>query len=299
MAVQRRQILGYTARDGFEVDSLLTTPPAPTEEDLLSIPIIINIHGVLGNFLARGTPKIFPSVMLERGYSTLSINTRMAFLGQITGTGIFERAFDDVACSVETLEKEGFENIYILGYSMGANIAVDYMSCCSDSPVKGLILEGCSYSLPESQKKRLDKWGSIPSYDDIYKKAKSILKPTPETSKNDQTFVVYRAWGESFNPSDVEIFTYKTWWFMRSPESAHAKTCDIIGDVSVPVLFINGANDDIVFAGEPERLTEILKRSGNCEVKIEYIPDAGHDCMENPDASADIIYRWIKDLESR
>ncbi|WP_462137663.1 alpha/beta hydrolase family protein [Candidatus Mycalebacterium sp.] len=294
MGFKRRQLLSYKARDGFEIDSLLTTPAAEDEDALRRIPVIINIHGVLGNFLARGTPKIFPSVMLERGYSTFSINTRMAFMGQIFGTGIFDKAWEDVECAVEVLSKEGFENIYIMGYSMGANIAVDYIDRRPDSPVKGLILEGCSPSLPESQKSRLDKWGSIPAYNDIYKKAKSVLKPDPETSKNDQIFVIYRAWGESLTPVDIEMFTYKTWWFMRSPDAERAKTKNIIGAVAAPVLFLNGANDDIVFAGEPEKLKDILNKSGNSNVEIEYIPDAGHDCLDNPEYCADVMDRWIR-----
>lgn len=298
MAVQRRQILRYAAHDGFEIDSLLTTPEAASEEDLRKIPVIINIHGVLGNFLARGTPRIFPPLMLEKGYSTLSINTRMASLGQILGTGIFHEAAADVECSVEVLKKEGFKSIYILGYSMGANIAVDYATGCSEPSVKGLILEGCSYSLPESQKKRLDKWGSIPGYDRICKKAETILAPDPANSKNDQIFVVYRAWGNSLNPSHVEIFTYKTWWFMRSPHAARAKTCDIIDKVAVPALFINGKNDDIVFADEPRKLKEIMNGAGNGAVTVEYIPDAKHDCMENPEVSAEVIDKWIKKVEN-
>lgn len=292
----KNRILSYEARDGFKVDALLTTPPA-SGGDLRRIPVIINIHGVLGNFLARGTPKIFPPLMLARGYSTFSINTRMAFLGQIMGTGVFPKAAWDVERSVEILLGEGFKNIYILGYSMGANIAVDYMVSSPRSPVKGLILEGCSYSLPESQKKRLDRWGGIPRYDDIFSKARSVLGNDPESSNNDQIFVVYRAWGDSLNPSDVEMFTYKTWWFMRGPEAARAKTCDIISGVSAPVLFIHGAKDDIVFAEEPERLREILNRSGNGAVDVSFIPEAAHDCMENPDFAADVIDRWIRKVE--
>ena len=299
MAVKGSRILSYEARDGFKVDALLTTPHGADAADLRRIPVIINIHGVLGNFLARGTPKIFPSVMLARGYSTLSINTRMAFLGQIMGTGIFPEAAWDVECSVRALTKEGFENIYILGYSMGANIAVDYVDRSPDSPVKGLILEGCSYSLPESQKKRLDRWQSIPRYDDVCSKARMVLGAEPEISKNDQIFIIYRAWGDSLNPSDVEMFTYKTWWFMRGPEAARAKTCDIMDGVSVPVLFIHGADDDIVFPDEPRRLAEILKAAGNSAVDTTYVPDAAHDCMENPDFSADVIDGWIKNIEGR
>jgi len=298
MAVQRRQILRYVARDGFEIDALLTTPEAATGEDLRKIPVIINVHGVLGNFLARGTPKIFPSAMLAKGYSTLSINTRMASLGQILGAGIFHKAARDIECSVRFLQKEGFQSIYILGYSMGANIAVDYAAGSREPPpVKGLILEGCSYSLPESQEKRLDKWGSIPDYRNIFRKAKTVLGSDPEDSRNDQIFVIYRAWGDSLNPSDVEIFTYKTWWFMRSPSAERAKTCDIIGNVAVPTLFINGADDEIVFAGEPEKLKEIMNGAGNTKVEIQYIPDAGHDCMENPETSAETIDKWIKKTE--
>lgn len=297
MGFKRRQILSYKARDGFEIDSLLTTPAAENEYILRRIPIIVNIHGVLGNFLARGTPKIFPSVMLERGYSTFSINTRMAFMGQILGTGIFDKAWDDVERSVEVLGKEGFENIYIMGYSMGANLAVDYMARRPDSPVKGLILEGCSSSLPESQKNRLDKWRSIPAYDEIYKKAKSVLKPDPGTSKNDQIFVIYRAWGESLTPADVEMFTYKTWWFMRSPDAERARTMNIIGAVTVPVLFINGANDNIVFSGEPEKLKGVLDKFGNGDVEVKYIPGAGHDCLDNPEYCADVIDKWIRKRE--
>lgn len=292
----KNRILSYEARDGFKIDALLTTPPA-SAGDLLRIPVIINIHGVLGNFLARGTPKLFPPLMLARGYSTFSINTRMAFLGQIMGTGIFPKAAWDVARSVEILVKEGFQNIYILGYSMGANIAVDYIAASPGSPVKGLILEGCSYSLPESQKKRLDRCDSIPRYDDIAAKARSVLGSDPESSDNDQIFVVYRAWGDSLNPSDVEMFTYKTWWFMRGPEAERAKTCDIISGVSVPALFIHGAEDNIVFADEPEQLRGIMNRAGNRAVDISFIPGAAHDCMENPDFAADVIDGWIRKIE--
>ncbi len=290
---KQRNLLTFTTRDGFEVNALLTTPKFETDSELFENPIIINVHGVLGNFLARGTPQILPPALLAKGVSTLSINTRLGYLGQILGEGIFDKSDQDIEESVKVLVEMGFKNIYILGYSLGANLAVYYTTKTQDRNIKGLILEGCSYSLPESQRKRLERNNSIPQYEDIYKRAKQILGPDPRDDINDQVFIVYRAWGNSFNPVDIEMFTYRTWWFMRSPEAVYAKTCDLIDQLNLPILFIHGKDDDVVDPAEPKQLMNILEESGNKEIELVYIPDAKHDCMENPEATIDAITGWI------
>lgn len=298
MQTRQRRLLSYYTDDDFRIDALLMSPDFKTIEELFNTPIIINVHGVLGNFLARGTPKILPPAMMEKGYSTLSINTRMGFFGQIFGEGIFTDTVRDIEESVKVLESEGFNNIYVLGYSLGANLAVYYSYKNPDSPVKGLILEGCSYSLPESQKKRLDRWNSIPKYDDIYRRAKMILGNNPEDKMKDQIFIVYRAWGPTFNPVDIEMFSYRTWWHMRSPEAVFAKTCDLISEITVPVLFLHGMNDEIVEPSEAYALVDILKKAGNKRVEISMVPEAGHDCMENPDVMVDSIVKWLKSVNN-
>ena len=294
MIEEQKELLTYKTDDGFEVNSLLITPGFKSEKELYDNPIIINVHGVLGNFLARGTPQIMPPALKEKGISTLSVNTRMAFLGQIMGDGIFPDTISEMKETVNLLKKEGFKNIYMLGYSLGANVAIYYATQTKRHGIKGLILEGCSYSLPDSQKRRLEKNKSIPSYNDIYGRAKEILGNDPYNYKNDQIFIVYRAWGDTFNPEHIEMFTYRTWWYMRSPDADYAKTCDLISGINIPVLFIHGKEDDVVDTWEPKELKKILNESGNKDVKLKYIPGAKHDCMENPKATIDTIYKWIK-----
>lgn len=299
MIAKQRRLLTYNSPDGFEINALLTTPEFKNEGEMYKKPVIINVHGVLGNFLARGTPQILPPMLLERGISTLSINTRMGFLGQIFGEGIYHEAGQDIEESVKLLTKQGFENIYVLGYSLGANLAVHYLTQSDCEEVKGVILEGCSYSLPDSQKRRLAKYGSIPQYDAIYERARQILGQDPISSRNDQLFIVYKAWGNSYGPGDIEIFSYRTWWFMRSPEADFAKTYKHISKVRIPVLFIHGENDDIVDHWEPEKLKGILDESGNNNVTLTYIPDARHDCMENPKTTTDVITAWLSNGGTR
>ncbi|NIP31937.1 MAG: hypothetical protein GTN59_15795, partial [Candidatus Dadabacteria bacterium] len=64
--------------------------------------------------------------------------------------------------------------------------------------------------------------------------------------------------------------------------------------IKIPVLFINGKVDDIVFGWEPRDLKKILERAGNANVKLKFIPDAKHDCMENPKATISAISSFVK-----
>ena len=293
MVPRQRKLYNFNAPDGFLINAVLVSGEFKNTKELYNSPIVLIVHGVLGHFLARGTPRLLPNALVERGISSLSINTRLAFTGQIFGGGIFDDSVLDIDAAVDALTEEGFKKIYVLGWSLGANITVYYAVRGAHKNVKGIILEGCSSSLPLSHKRRLDKWGSIPSYEHIYEIAKKVLKPDPSETKNDRIFVVYRAWGPSFNPSDCEMFSYRTWWYMRSPEAQNAKTNEIIAGVKVPVLFIHGEQDDVVAADEVKELLGILKKAGNGKTELRFIPGAKHDCMENPSFTVDTVVEWI------
>ena len=296
MVPKQKRVLSFSAEDGFLVNALFLSGEFKREKDLYEAPVVLLVHGVLGNFLARGTPRLLPNALVEEGFSALSINTRMAFTGQIFGGGIFDESVQDVEAAVNYLAAQGFQNIVILGWSLGANLAVYYAVDRPHENLKGLILEGCSYSLPISNKKRLEKWESIPSYDHIYEIAKKVLGPDPLSSCNDRIFIVYRAWGPTFKPEDVELFTYKTWWSMRSPEAHNAKTNEIISGVRAPALFIHGEDDYVVAPEEARELVRILEESGNEKVEIKFIPEARHDCMENPGVTVPVLVDWLSDI---
>lgn len=299
MISKQKRIVSFTSEDGFVVNSLFLSGDFKRKKDYLEAPVVLFVHGVLGNFLARGTPRILPNALVENGFSTLSINTRMAFTAQVFGGGIFDEAIMDVRAAVNHLVEEGFKNIIILGWSLGANLGVYYAVNDPHPCLKGVILEGCSYSLPLSNKKRLEKWESIPSYDHIYEIAKKVLGHDPLNSNNDRIFIIYRAWGPTFKPEDVELFTYKTWWSMRSPEAQNAKTNEIISDLKVPALFIHGQNDYVVSLDEPTDLVRILNDSGNDDVELVFIPDARHDCMENAEATVPVLVEWLSKIAER
>ena len=87
--LERQHLIRFRTRDEFLINSLLVTKEFGREEEILDIPIVLQIHGLLGHFLARGTPRLLPHALVEHGFNAMSMNTRLAYAGQITGQGIF------------------------------------------------------------------------------------------------------------------------------------------------------------------------------------------------------------------
>ena len=284
MIHENQTLIRLTAQDKFMINSLLVTRDYERKEDILDIPILLQIHGLLGNFLSRGTPRLLPHALLEHGYSSLSINTRLASTGQITGKGIFDDTIWDIDASVDFLTEEGFRNIFLLGYSLGAAMGVYWAAHREPGRVKGLILEGPPYSSPESKKRLYGIYGSNPTYEEIYQKAKAVLGDEPFHSPLDESMIIYRAAGPSSEPIHSEIYTYKTWWFMVGPEAHSAMVYKHIGKIKVPILLIRGEHDPLVEPWEPEALANLAREAGNTAVSVKQIPGAHHDCMENSEA---------------
>ena len=280
--------------DGVFLSSHLVTTGFTRRQEILEVPLVLEIHGLLGHFLARGTPRLLPYALLEQGWSSLSINTRLAFAGQMNGRGIFDDTINDLDVAVEFLAHEGFTNIYLLGYSLGASMVVHWASQRTHPNVKGLILEGVHYSIPETHRNRLIKFRSDPTYEELHERAKGILGKDPYNSPDDETFVIYNARGPTRQPVHDEVFTYKTWWHMMGPRAHAAMAHKHIAKIQLPMLMVRGEQDPLIERWEAPALAKISGKEGNRQVKVSEIPGAGHDCMENPEAMLHEITSMLK-----
>jgi alpha-beta hydrolase superfamily lysophospholipase len=291
--LERQHLIRFRTQDQFLISSLLVTKEFASKEETLNIPVVLQVHGLLGHFLARGTPRLLPHALVEHGFNAMSMNTRLAYAGQITGQGVFDDTIHDIEGAIEFLNHEGFRNIFVLGYSLGACMVAYWASKREHPNVKGLILEGVHYATPDSKKSQFAKWGSSPTYEEVSKRARTVLGDDPYNSPDDETFVIYKAKGPTSEPLSDEIFTYKTWWFMVGPEAQATMTYQHIDKINLPILLIRGENDPIVEDWEPEALGRVARESGNQNVRVKQIPDAGHDCMENSDEMLKEIIRML------
>jgi alpha-beta hydrolase superfamily lysophospholipase len=284
----QQKLLRFRASDGFLINGLLMT----TDEK--ERPAVLQIHGSLGHFLARGTPRLLPHALYDRGIGTLSINTRLASCGQINGQGVFPDTSKDIEAAIEVLQAQGFKRIFVLGYSLGASMVAHWAATRSSlADIQGLILEGCPYSLPDSHLERSRRYGSIPSYEEVYARAEEVLGDDPYSSENDETFIWYQSKGPTRAADHADMFTYRTWWFLCGPEAHGAITHRQIAKIPLPMLMMRGESDPLIPDWVPGTLATIAKNAGNHHVRVVSITGARHDCMENPEAMVSEIVRFV------
>jgi predicted alpha/beta-fold hydrolase len=195
----QQQLIRFSASDGFLVNALLLTRGGEASS-IRDRPMLLQVHGSLGHFLARGTPRLLPHALAERGIDSLSTNTRLASAGQITGEGIFSDTSKDIEAAVRFLTEAGFKRIFVLGYSLGASMVVHWAAEPTHSAVRGLVLESCPYSIPASKVERWRKYGASPSYEEVYARAKELLGDDPYNAPTDEIFVAYQSTGPTPDP---------------------------------------------------------------------------------------------------
>ena len=144
-------------------------------------------------------------------------------------------------------------------------------------------------------RRRWKKFGSEPSYDEIYARAKRVSNPPPgEEPAPDEPFVVNKAHGETYLPEHSEVYTLKTWWSLAGPEAEGTKAYKHIGQVKVPILLIHALHDDIIERREFEDLGKTAIEAGNNDVRQLFV-DAGHRFEGKHDELGQIIVKWFND----
>ncbi len=277
-----------------KVDALFYKSRKNVSEEI-SNTAVIHVHGFLGNFL-DGTQRFLPPILAKSGYSSLSINTRLANFGLFFGYGIIDDTIPQIDRSIEFLLEQGYKNVIVSGYSLGGAVALRYMAMRSSAAkyphIKGVIVLATPYSMPDSIKRRWDKWGSEPSYDQIYEEARAIFKDDPDNTKEDRTIVIYKTRGDTYIPEHSGIYTYKTWWNLASPHAESAKCYKQIEKIKLPILLVQGWYDEIVSSQETYHLAQVARDAGNKTVSVFFV-DSGHSFQGNEKELGDIAVGWL------
>ncbi len=283
--------------DGHKIDALyyhLVTH----EEHVNNKPIILRLHGLMGN-LQDETEHDLPQILAQWGYSSLTMNTCLANLGLFFGFGIFEDIMPQIDAACDFLRGVGFKKIVIAGHGLGGCMAIRYGSFRNEMAkhpdIRGVIAIATAYSLPDTIRKRWERFGSDPSYEEVYERAKGIFKPGPgKEPSDDETIVVKRAHGATYRPEHGEIYTLKTWWALAGPEAEGPKAFHHIGNIKVPILLVHGVHDDLIYQHEFEALGRMAREAGNKDVTMLNL-EAGHNLEGKHDELGRSIVNWLQE----
>jgi dipeptidyl aminopeptidase/acylaminoacyl peptidase len=291
-----RRLVSLTAADGevhdalFEIDERAARARRRAGR---SATALVHVHGIMGNFLV-GTLRFYPAPVARAGFPVLVLETRMGNVGQLFGQAIFEEAIQDVEAAVRWLRGQGFDTIVLSGYSSGAAVATRGAAVHGGPDLGGLVCLANPWGLPESMRKRADRYGATPDYEELTSLVRDAIGDDPNAAGDDRLFVVEGSRGPTRRPSDSEVYTYRTWWHSRGPAATSAMAHRQIGAVTAPILLVQGTGDEIVEPDEAEALARIAREAGNADVTVAAVDGAGHSFAGREIATLDAVTSWLR-----
>jgi dipeptidyl aminopeptidase/acylaminoacyl peptidase len=291
-----RRLVTLTAEDGEVHDALMEIDErAARARRRLSgrAAALVHVHGIMGNFLV-GTLRFYPAPIARAGFPVLVLETRMGNVGQLFGQAIFEEAVRDVRAAVGWLREQGFDAIVLSGYSSGATLATRVAALHTEPDLAGLVCMANPWGLPQSMRRRADRFGAAPGYEELTDLVRRALGDDPDAPERDRLFVVEGSRGPSSRPSDSEVYTYRTWWHSRGPAATAAMAHRQIGAVAAPILLVQGGADQVVDPGEATALGRVAREAGNDDVTVLTLEGVDHSFAGGEIAALDAVTSWLR-----
>jgi pimeloyl-ACP methyl ester carboxylesterase len=260
-------------------------------------PAVLRLHGLLGNLLDE-TEHFLPRRLAEAGYPSLTINTALANLGVFFGFGLFPDSLAQVRAGCEFLWQRGHRRIVVAGHGVGGCMAIRYTAAlpgtASDAGVVGVVAIATPYSFPETVRRRWERFGSQPTYDEMQRRAEAMVRSDLPPAA-DEMVAVYRAHGDTLRPEHTEVYTLRTWWALAGPRADDARTHRHIGSVRVPILLVHGRRDEVIEPRPGEDLGAVARAARNPAV-TEVVLDADHAFTDQHEALGRTVVAWLDDL---
>lgn len=215
-------------------------------------------------------------------------------MGQLFGPAIFDEATFDIHAGSKWLRANGFRRVIASGLSSGAALVLRYAASRHVPYLRGVIALSSPWGLPQSMRKRAERYGAEPSYREMTRIVRDAVSD-PNAESRDRVFVIEKARGPTRLPQHSEVYTYRTWWSTRGPNALGAMPFRQIGQIWAPILLLQGTADDLVDLGEPYALARVARLAGNRRVEVQTIPDAGHLFKGHEVALIDAMTRWLRD----
>lgn len=285
-----------TSEDGEEHDAILHVDERAArvrERHSGRRTAIVHAHGALGNFLV-GTLRFLPGPLARAGFPVLVVETRLANAGQLFGSAIFDEATFDIHAGAQWLRANGFRRVVASGLSSGAALVLRYAASRHVPYLRGVIALSCPWGLPQSMRRRAERYGAEPSYREMTRIVRDAVSD-PRGESRDRVFVIEKTRGPTRRPEHSEVYTYRTWWSTRGPNALGAMPFRQIGQIWAPILLVQGTADSLVDLSETYALARVARLADNRKVEVETISEAGHLFKGHDVALIETMTRWLRD----
>ena len=227
---------------GREVQGAIFNPDVKLYRDCTTA--VVLVHGVESYWYSP--PTMFLACYLpEEGYTVLGYNG--VHSGESFRTSEFERAVNEVGDAIFFMKKRGFENIFLVGHSLGTPIVEYYQGLDPDPAVKAAGVYGPHIDIPAVTRESL--LGPGP-YEHFAAECRDLVA----RGKGDEIKVL------PFREGKVIITSAKTFVSYRDVETSKAAVEKMIRHIKVPLLIVYDPADNTQGKGSITKRETIATR---------------------------------------
>jgi len=279
----------FSTEDKLKLAGLLYTPE---QKSLFGFgakktkKVVIFIHGMYSDCFKK-RDDIFAEELTKKGYAYFTFNNRGAEVGHMFNDMLYGTAFEDpkegrfdIDAAIEAMRKEGFEEIYLLGHSLGCS-KILYWNKYKKTKVNGIgLLSLVALADKYKQQAGENTYKVVMNFAKLrdargrgLKLLPSKFYPKPICAK---TFLTI--FGEN---SEFDAVSYED-------ESWDGKA---LKDLEVPLFMRYGTVYETI-TKKPEEIVELMKSKVDADVA--YIDGADHSYHGK---EKELIHQFIKFLE--
>lgn len=245
-----------------------------------SVPTLLLLHGL--GFYSFEYERLAP-LLTAAGFNCFAFDFRSHGNSQgARGSWILKDLVQDTQNAMNYLEKQGCKRFGIFGNSLGATVAV--FAAAVDQRIKSIVASNCATK------------PSIELFNPFRKALLSVISKLPLPIRinvnyfipyslilSDQTLVLKIK--QDAKITDARKFNAATYM-----EMYHWDATQIIKNVHVPILILQGKNDRLQSINQSTMLYE----AANEPKKMELIHSGHVPNLENPDQLSKILIEWFK-----
>ena len=282
-------LISVTTADGMRLDGALQLPDFDAPKSLSPIDAWLLLHGTGSNFYGSALLASLAARLVRTGAAVLRGNTRGHDMVSAAATprgrrmigAAFERVDEspfDIAAWVRLLGERGYQNVGLVGHSLGAVKAIYYLAQRDPPPVAALV----AVSPPRLSHAHFLASPSGKVFGETYALAEQHVRDGQPDTLMQVTFPI---------PYIASAAAYVD----RYHADERYNVLNLIQRVEVPTQVIYGSQElgaDAAFAGMAEALPPLATEQNRLHVSV--VAGADHQYSLARDALAERIEFWLR-----
>jgi len=279
----RPEFLRYKTEDQEILQALLWLPPKDTKT------LVIYGPSATGGFSGQHDLLPVAGAITSKGFAFMATNVRTVGVPNGWTFARFEDCVKDVGAAVQCAKSRGFENLALIGHSLGGPRAMYYWVQTRERSVRALVFMGSIVSPYGEARFRWPK-SKAAEYDAFLQKVRDLVRQ----GKGEEV-LTFRDYFLAPVPPSLTLSAQSFVNIFGTPEECNASTVKFGPQVTIPTLVVHSTQDEIAVPKNAEEIYASLTAAPRRDL---IWVEGSHMLADADDARkyGEVIADWLREV---